>query len=192
MNIDASSAAYPWLSEAYDCAPAHSALRLSNPESADISLRLGEPALGTLPAFQIGTEDILVVVHPQTGVRSLTLDQARRLFSGQVTKWKDLGGTDVGVEVWTFAPGEDIAAVFERTVMLGEPITSLARLAVSAQAMSDSVGSTPGSIGFLPRRLKASNTAEALVAASAPVLAISSSEPQGAIRDLLSCLQTTK
>jgi ABC-type phosphate transport system substrate-binding protein len=143
-------------------------------------------------AYQIGTEEILVVVQPQTRVESLTLDQVRRLFSGQITKWTDLGGADIGVQVWTFAPPEDIAEVFDRNVMLGEPITSLARLAVSAQAMSDSVGSTPGSIGFLPRRLKASNTAEALVAASVPVLAMTSSEPRGPVRDMLSCLQSRK
>ena len=192
INVFASSAASPWLREAYDCAPADSALRLSDPASADISLRLGESALSTLPAFQIGTEDILVVVDPNTGVRSLTLDQSRGVFSGQTTDWKDVGGSDMTVQVWTFSPGEDIAAVFNGSVMLGQPITSLARLAVSAQAMSDSVGSNPGSIGFLPRRLKARNTTEALVVASVPVLGVSSSEPQGAIRDLLTCLQANK
>lgn len=192
ISMDSSSAAYPWLNAAYDCAPADTAIRISSPELADIRLRLGEPLPGTSLAYQIGTEEILAVVQPQTGIRSLTLDQVRRLFSGQVTKWKDLGGTDIGVEVWTFAQGEDIAAVFDRNVMLGEPITSLARLAVNAQAMSDSVGSTPGSIGFLPRRLKTSNTTEALWAASVPVLAIAASEPRGAIRDLLNCLQSGK
>ncbi len=146
----------------------------------------------TSPAFQLGTEDILIVNHPQAGVGALTLDQVRQLFSGRLTNWKDVGGNDLPVQVWTFASGEDIQQLFDRLVMNGQPVTSLARLAVSAQAMSDGVGNTPGSIGYLPRRWKAGNIREALKAATVPVLAITRSQPAGPEKDLLSCLQSAK
>lgn len=192
VSVYATSAAYPWLRGLYDCAPVSIALKLSDPGSSEINLRLGEPAVLTSPAFQVGTDDILVVVEPQTAVGPLTLDQVRQLFSGQVTRWKEVGGADMPVQVWTYSPGEDVQSVFDRLVMQGQSITSLARLAVSSQAMSDSVGSVPGSIGVLPRRWKAGNTKEALTVASVPVLALTQSAPQGVIRDLLSCLQSQK
>jgi hypothetical protein len=94
--------------------------------------------------------------------------------------------------VWTFSLGEDAQDIFDQSIMHGQPVTSLARLAVSAQVMSDSVGATPGSIGFLPRRWKAGNTREALVVATVPVLVIANNPPAGPILDLLTCLQSGK
>ena len=80
---------------------------------------------------------------------------------------------------------------FDRAVMDGRPVTSLARLAVSAQAMSDAVGATPGAVGFLPRRWKTGNTREALQLPSLPVLAITRTEPTGIAKQLLGCVQSS-
>jgi hypothetical protein len=190
ISVYATSAAYPWLDEVYNCASSSVTVRLSDPSAAEMSLRLGEPVALDSPAFQIGRDDLLVVVQPQTAVGSLTLNQVRQLYSGQVTQWKDVGGAGIPVQVWTYAQAEDIQLIFDRAVMQGQPIASLARLAVSAQAMSDSVGATPGSIGILPRRWKAGNTNAVLAVSTVPVLAILASPPQGAVRDLLSCLQS--
>ena len=113
----------------------------------------------------------------------------QQLFSGRVANWKEVGGNDLPVQVWTYSHGEDIQQIFDRTVMRGQPVTSFARLAVSSQAMSDGVANTPGSIGYLPRRWKAGNVREALKAATVPVLVITRTQPQGPERDLIACLQ---
>lgn len=192
LRVYATSAAYPWLDEVFKCASPSLVVSLSDPSVADMSLRLGEPAALTPAAFQIGSDDLLVVVQPQTAVGSLTLNQVRQLFSGQVTQWKDIGGADIPVQVWTYSRAEDVQLIFDRVVMHGQPIVSLARLAVSAQAMSDSVGATPGSIGFLPRRWKVGNTNAVLVVSSVPVLAVVAYPPLGAVRELLGCLQSNQ
>lgn len=192
VSVYVTSAAYPRVSELYSCAPASIVISLSDPASAELTLRLGEPSPLTTPAFQVGAEDIIVVNHPEAGVGPLTFDQVRELFAGQITNWKDVGGNDVPVQVWTFSAGEDIQQLFSRLVMHGRPVSSLARLAVSSQNMSDSVGATPGSIGFLPARWKTGNTREALKAAAVPVLVITRTEPQGPVKELISCLQAAQ
>jgi len=193
VSVYASSSAQTWLAELYDCDAAGSSTVIevaSDPNVAQIVLRLGQPTSLADPAYQVATEDILVVVHPQAGVGSLTADQVRALFLGQVTNWKEAGGNDLPVQVWVYAAGEDVQQIFQQAVLLGGPVTSLARLAVSAQDMSDSVGTTPGSVGVLTRHWKGGNTREAFLAASVPVLAITPSEPQGAVKELIGCLQT--
>jgi hypothetical protein len=55
--------------------------------------------------------------------------------------------------------------------------------------MSDSVGAVPGSIGLLPRKWKAGNTREALIVSSVPVLALVQQVPEGALAELLACMQ---
>jgi phosphate transport system substrate-binding protein len=152
-------------------------------------MRLGEPVPLLDPAYQVGTEDILIVNHPQAGVGPLTLDQVQGLFAGRISNWKEVGGNDLAVQVWVFSSEEDIEQVFDRVVMNGAPVTSLARLAVSSQHMSDSVGAAPGSIGILPRRWKTGNTREALKAATVPVLIITRDEPAGSLKNLITCLQ---
>ena len=189
VKVYSTSSAQPWLTDLYNCSSASVVINLTDSQSADILIRMGESAGLTTPAFQIGTDDILVAVHPQAGIGSLTIEQVRQLFTGQATNWKDVGGNDVPVQVWIYSPDEDVQQIFDNIVLAGQPVTSLARLAVSAQAMSDAIGANPGSIGVLTRRWKAGNTREALVVASAPVLVITKSEPQGAIKDLIACLQ---
>ncbi len=189
VNVHASSAAYPWLGDFYSCASNTLAVRLSDPASAAISLRLGEPPNLQSPAYQIGVADTVVILHPQNGMSALSEEQVQSLFAGQVVNWADLGGADLPVEVWTYSSAEDIQQYFDRTVMNGRPVTSLAHLAATAQALSDAVGSRPGSIGVLPMRWQTGNTKVALVLPSIPVLAIVRTEPQGGLRDLLSCVQ---
>lgn len=191
FKVYASSAVQPWLAELYQCADRNDVLlSVSNdPASADVSLRIGETANLTSPAYKIDDEEILVVTHLQTGISTLTVDQVRAIFSGQVANWSELGGSDVPVEVWVYSEDEDIQLLFDQTVMDGLHGTSMARLAVSAQHMSDSVGNAPGAIGILPRHWKAGNTHETFVAATSPVMAITKSEPVGDEVKLLACLQ---
>ena len=189
VKVYSTSAAQPWLTDLYNCPSSSAVIDLTDSQSADILIRVGEAANLTTPAFQIGTDDIIVAVHPQTGTGSLTIEQVRQLFTGQAANWKDVGGSDVPVQVWTYSPDEDIQQIFDDTVLAGQPITSLARLAVSAQAMSDAIGANAGSVGVLTRRWKSGNVNEAFVVASAPALAITKSEPQGAVKDLIACLQ---
>ena len=86
--------------------------------------------------------------------------------------------------------GEDIQQIFEQNVMNNQPVTSLARLAVSAQNMLDSIAKNAGSIGYLPRSLETSNVHDVYKVASEPLLAITKSQPQGAVNNLIACLQS--
>ncbi len=192
VNVYLTSAAAPWTSNVYGCAPSSVAVKLTDPQSADIVLRVGQPENLNTPAYQLSTEEILVVANLKTGVGALTSDQVRALFLGQITNWKDAGGNDLPVQVWAYPSDADVQQVFEQDVMKGQPVTSQARLAVAVPAMMNSVETVSGSVGVVTRRLKSSNIPESLTVATVPVLAIVKSEPQGVIKELLSCLQASK
>jgi hypothetical protein len=190
LRVSATSAAAPWLRNAYDCSPAGTAVVLATPGDAELILRLTEPRPLAGAAYQVGSDDLLIVTHPQVAVGQLAPKQVESLFAGQVHNWRELGGADLDVKVWTYAPTVDIQGFFERTILKGRPVSSWAQLAVSAQDMSDSVGSTPGSVGLLPRHWKTGNTHEVLSLAEVPVLAITDETPQGALAELIACMQT--
>ncbi len=189
VKVYVTSAAASRLTDLYNCSTPSTAILLSDPQSADITIRLGSPDSLSSPAFQIGTDDVAVIVQSQNNIDNLTADQIYSIFLGQVTDWKDVGGSDMPIQVWTYSQGEDIQQIFEQNVMEDQPITSLARLAVSAQNMSDSVANNAGSIGFLPRSLESTNVHDVYKVASEPLLAITRSQPQGVVNELIACLQ---
>jgi hypothetical protein len=182
VRVYTSPAAQPWLSDAYNCADSLS-LILSNiydPGQADITIRLGEPPQLATPAFKIGRDDLLVVTHSDSSLQNLTAAEVRSLF---------FNPEPAKMDIWVFAAGEDIQQVFTKEVLGDQPITSLARLAVSPQQMSDALNQDKNAVGILPRRLMTSTLREVFVLPNIPVLAVVKSEPQGSTKALLACLQ---
>ena len=181
VSVYTTPAAQPWITDVFDCAPAGTVVSVaSDPTSADITLRLGEPDILLGPAYQIDTEEILVVTQRQSPVQNMTVEEVRELFAGQ---------GDPSVQVWVFASGEDVQRVFEQTVMQGRSVTSLARLATSPQHMSDTLNNEPNTVGILPRHWKAGDSRFVFTIPDVPVLAITSESPQGDIQAIIACLQ---
>ena len=181
ISVYATPATQTWIPDVFACAPASVIVRVADdPIPADISIRLGEPDFMSIPAYQIDTEEILVVTHRQSPVQNMTVEEVRELFAGQ---------GDPSVQVWVYASGEDVQRVFEQTVMQGRSVTSLARLAVNPQHMSDTLNNEPNTVGILPRHWKAGNSRFVYTIPDVPVLAVVREEPQGAIQEVLACLQ---
>jgi hypothetical protein len=181
VDVYAVSAAEPWLDELFDCAADSSILLNISADAPDITLRVGEPDALTSPAYQIDTEEILVVTHRESPLQTLTLSQVRDLFAGR---------GDPSVQVWVYASGEDVARAFDQLVMQGRSVTSFARLAVSPRHMSEVLNADADAVGILPRHGMAGNVREIFSAGTVPVLAITKSEPQGAVGQLIGCLQS--
>ena len=181
VSVYATLATQPWLAETFACVPQGTVIRVADtPVDADISLHLGEPDLVIAPAFQIDTEEILIVTNVQSPVQNMTLEEVRALFAGQ---------GDPSVQVWVYASGEDVQRVFEQAVMQGRSVTSLARLATSPQHMSDSINNETNTVGLLPRHWKTGDSRFVYTIPDVPVLAIVTKEPQGATQAVIACLQ---
>jgi hypothetical protein len=181
VTVYSTYAAEPWLPPLYDCGGTSTVIsRVDDSSSADIVLRVGEPKVLTSSAYQIDSEDILIVTHRQSPVQNLTLEGARSLFAGQ---------GDPFVQVWVYSSQEDVQEVFDQFVMAGLSVTSSARLAGTPQQMSDTLVNESNAVGILPRHWKAGDDREVFSVATVPVLAMTSSEPQGVIKELIACLQ---
>lgn len=182
ITVYSTSAAQPWLSELYICAGSSTVIsRLDDSSSVNLVLRVGEPEFLASPAYEIDTEEILIITHRQSPIQNLDLEEAQALFAGQ---------GDPSARVWVYASDEDVQEVFDQFVMEGRIITSSARLAVNPQHMSDTLVNESNAVGILPRHWKAGDVREAFSVATVPVLAITQSEPQGLIKELIACLQS--
>ena len=181
VNVYVTFAVQPWLTEVFDCAAkSNTALNMTDPDSADVVLRIGEPDGLVTPAYQIDTEEILVVTHRESNVQNLTLDEVRALFGGR---------GDPSVQVWVYDSGEDVQEVFEQAVMAGRGVTSFAKMAASPQQMSDLLNAEKDAVGILPKHWQVGDARIVYNAGTVPVLAITKETPEGAVGSLLACLQ---
>ena len=165
----------------YACADEHSVTLNLTADAPQIFLRLGQADGWAGSVFQVGSDEIVVAANLQSPLGTLTLEQARTIFAGQ--------GNPPKVQVWGYASAEETQRVFEQAVMNGRSVTSFARLAVSPAHMSEALSADGNAVGILPRRWMTTGLRELFVAASVPVLALTPSEPEGVVRDLIACLQ---
>lgn len=50
--------------------------------------------------YQVALDGIAVIVHPESKVDNLTIKQVSDIFSGKITNWKQVGGTDLPITLY--------------------------------------------------------------------------------------------
>jgi hypothetical protein len=195
ISVEYTAASTPWLADVNKCAGGNvinaeqRSVDFQDPQSFDLTIRIGQPAISSFPAYQIGSEEIIVIMNPQNTVKGLTAEQVKILFTGQKSNWQGAGGSNAGVQVWVYSPGEDVQQIFEAVALGGSPVTSMARLATSPDEMAQAIAGDVNAVGILTRRWKGDNISEAFTTATVPVLALTKSDPLPAIKSLIACLQ---
>ena len=180
------------------------ALFIEDPGSADASapdlaISLGEAASPTGYAALLAVEDLVVVLNQANRLDSLTANSLHDLYTGQISKWDDLGNALGAVQVWDYAVSDPLHHAFDKAVLKGSSVTSLAYIAPSPADMLEAVSANPQAVGYMPHAWLSQKKvyavdldADTKTAFHFPVLAVAAHEPQGALRTLVACLQTGK
>ena len=71
-----------------------------------------KPEEKTLKEFRIATDGIAVILHPENTVNDLSVEQLRRIYSGEITSWKEVGGKDDKITVVTREEGSGTRGAF--------------------------------------------------------------------------------
>jgi phosphate transport system substrate-binding protein len=111
-------------------------------------LKDAEVATG-LVAQAIAYDAIAIVVHPSNPVRSLSTDQVRAVFSGEVTSWAQLGGPDWPIVVVTREEGSGTRSAFQDMLMGEQRITDQALRQDSNGAVRVIVSGDKAAIGYM-------------------------------------------
>ena len=111
-----------------------------------------------LQVFTIAYDGIAVVVNPGVELPTLSRDEVRAIFSGAITNFAEVGGTDAPIIVVSREEGSGTRAAFEDLVMkykdnTGEKkvdlISETALLQQSNGQVHTIVAETPNSFGYL-------------------------------------------
>ncbi len=111
-----------------------------------------------LNVYTIAYDGIAIVVNPDVDIATLSVEQVRGIFSGEITNFSEVGGPDAEIVVVSREEGSGTRAAFEELVMnykdangdaVETPITETALLQQSNGQVSTIVSTTPNTIGFL-------------------------------------------
>lgn len=177
------------------CVPAGSALAyLDTPDQAAARLVWGGAVPDGWSAFELGTEKLAVIVNPANPAQSISSAGLTLVFSGEILDWDYLGQAPGPLTAWSLPAADESASV----ALAGGIVLASGdqlRLAPAPAELRAAVAADPSAIGLLPARFLDDSVRELVIdgldpaALSAPLLALTPQEPQGALRAWLGCLQ---
>jgi len=99
----------------------------------------------------IAIDGLAIIVHPDNPLSTLTVAQVARLFAGEVSNWRELGGADIAVKLFA---RDDRSGTYDtfKELVLGNQDKTLAlraRRYESNDQLSQDVSKVPGAIGFV-------------------------------------------
>ncbi|HJD16333.1 MAG TPA: phosphate ABC transporter substrate-binding protein PstS [Candidatus Enterococcus stercoripullorum] len=97
---------------------------------------------------QVAVVGITPIVNKKVGVKNISMENLQKIFTGEITNWKQVGGNDVDVVILNRASGSGTRGTFERWVLNGkEP--KAAQEQDSSGTVRQIVADTPGAISYV-------------------------------------------
>lgn len=110
------------------------------------SLMPGEKDLIAVP---IAYDAIAVIIHRANPVKDLRLDQIRDIFSGKITNWKEVGGSNRAITLVSREEGSGTREAFQHLVMKTTEVSLAALVQDSNGAIRQVVADDPQAIGYI-------------------------------------------
>lgn len=98
--------------------------------------------------FTLAIDGLSIVVHPENPLVSLGMADIGRIFKGEVTNWKDVGGPDAGIVLYGRQSTSGTFGFFRDTVVKDDYATSMRQMEGS-QAIVDAVAADTNGIGYV-------------------------------------------
>lgn len=96
----------------------------------------------------IALDGIALALNPKNGVESLTLEQLKGIYTGEITNWSELGGNDATIVVVSRENGSGTRSAFEEIVGIGDLLTEKAIIKSGNGEVASYVAGEPNSIGY--------------------------------------------
>jgi len=97
----------------------------------------------------IAYDALAVIVNPANKIDQLTREQIESIYTGKVTNWKEVGGDDMKIVVYSRESSSGTFEFFKEHVMNKKNFAPTAMLMPATGAIVQSVSQTKGAIGYV-------------------------------------------
>lgn len=98
--------------------------------------------------FVLARDGLSVIVHPSNTVKQLTVEQIGKIYRGEITNWKDVGGTPGTIVLYGRQSTSGTFTFFRDTVLKADYAESMRQMEGS-QAIVDGVKADAMGIGYV-------------------------------------------
>lgn len=105
----------------------------------------------TLQLHEVKKDEIVFIVHPANPVSSLTWEQLADIHTGKITNWKQVGGKDLAITVYSDALTGGTRAMVKKVVMGGRDYADSVKSLTAVARVADMVGGDESGVGGLGR-----------------------------------------
>jgi phosphate transport system substrate-binding protein len=89
-----------------------------------------------------------VYVSADNPLKALSVDQIGQIFTGKITNWKDVGGTDAPITVYSRENSSGTYEFFKEHVLKGKDFAASAQTMPGTAAVLQAVAKDKGGIGY--------------------------------------------
>jgi hypothetical protein len=172
-----------------------------NAQSADITLVYENPIDPNLPAYQLGEDQLVVIVNPLNKVSTIPLITLQGIFLGFMTRWEDVDPSITDnitgvIEIWGYKPSDELQIIIENRLNDGKPMNNQTNIADFPEMVKQMVAKNPGSIGVITRAYITDDVKVVAIDGlpekdlSLPIIAQTRGQPGESQTSILSCLQS--
>jgi phosphate transport system substrate-binding protein len=97
----------------------------------------------------VARDGLAIVVHPDITLDSISIEDLKKIFTGEIANWKDLGGPGKAIIAISRDYSSGTFEVFKELVLEGAKVKDDALMLASNKAVATTVSTTPYSIGYI-------------------------------------------
>ncbi len=97
----------------------------------------------------IGIETVGIIVNANSVIKNLSTANARKIFLREITNWKELGGADSPINLYSRQDNITAKRTVEQVLLDGESVHESAKVLSSSQTMIEQISLDPFAIGFI-------------------------------------------
>lgn len=125
------------------------------------SVRSGDVDIGTssrnltsseaqgLTQYKIGNDAISIIVNEKNPVNTISLNQLKGIYTGNITDWNQIGGNNSSITPVTRETGSGTRTDFQNLVLGGDTFGSSVQVATFNYGLLQTVAVTPNAIGYI-------------------------------------------
>jgi phosphate transport system substrate-binding protein len=98
--------------------------------------------------YKVALDGITVYVHESNPVKELTLEQVRLIFTGKIKNWKQVGGEDAPITLYSRENNSGTYEFFKENVLLGYDFAASAQTMPGTAGVLEAVSKDKRAVGY--------------------------------------------